>query len=214
MGDPAGIGPEIIVQALAGGRLAESCRLLVVGDEGIMARAIGIVATDLALNAISDVADCAFEPGILDLLAVTTLDPVEAVFGRSDAVCGQAAYSYIDKAVDLARHGDVAACVTCPIDKGSLRKAGYPFPGHTELIAHLTGSTSPVMMFSAGRLHVALATTHRAIGELSEALSVAGISRTIRILAESLARDFGIRDPAVAVAGLNPHAGEGGLFGD
>lgn len=214
MGDPAGIGPEIIAHALADGRLPESCRPLVVGDEAIMARAIGIAAPGLVIHVVGSVADCVFDPGTLDLLTVTNLDPGEVAFGHSDAVCGRAAYNYIEKAVELARRGDVAAVVTCPIDKGSLREAGYPFPGHTELIAELTGSTSPVMMFSAGRLRVALATTHRAIGELPAALSAVGIARTIRILAESLEKDFGIRGPAIAVAGLNPHAGEGGLFGD
>lgn len=214
MGDPAGIGPEIIACALEGGRLPGSCRPLVVGDVGIMVRAIGIAAPGMTVRPVEDIENCAFDPGILNLLAVTSLDPGEAAFGRSDKRCGRAAYRYIAKAVELALRGDVAAVVTCPIDKGSLRDAGYPYPGHTELIAGLTGSESPVMMFSAGRLRVALATTHRAISELPAALSVAGIARTIRILTASLEKDFGIRAPAIAVAGLNPHAGEGGLFGD
>jgi 4-hydroxythreonine-4-phosphate dehydrogenase len=208
MGDPAGIGPEIVIKALA----ARPRPHLVIGDLGVLRRAARAVDADVELRAVSDPADVVEEPGVVHVLAVTGL-PDDLPVGRLDARCGHAAFAYVEQACRLALAGEVAAVVTAPINKESLHLAGVRFPGHTEMLAHLAGVDRVAMMLATPQLRVALVSVHVALRDALAMLSVELELSTIRLAAHA-ARQLGAERPRVAVAGLNPHAGENGLFGD
>lgn len=213
MGDPAGIGPETIVRAAAGGWLD---RVLVVGDPRVLQRAqrqcglqrpIAVFDDPCELTAAPPDALCVWRPpglpaGLADL-----------PMGQVQAACGVAAATCIRAAARLARDGVVAALVTAPIHKEALAAAGEPWPGHTELLQDLAGGAPVRMMLANSQLAVVLVTIHVALRRAIEALDADGIVQTLRI-ADQAARRWGLAAPRIAVAGLNPHAGEGGLFGD
>jgi 4-hydroxythreonine-4-phosphate dehydrogenase len=213
MGDPAGIGPEIIIKTLGAETVFARCRPVVVGDEGILSDTARRLRMSVVINPIERPAAGVFKPGSLDLLPVTHLAPGEITIGAPQKKGGEAAYRYIVQGVTLVTAGVVDALVTAPISKEALNAAGYPFPGHTELLAAMTGAKDQVMMLAGPRLRVALVTTHLPLSEVPTRLSQEKIIKTIRITAQWLKEYFGIAAPRLAVAGLNPHAGEGGLFG-
>jgi 4-hydroxythreonine-4-phosphate dehydrogenase len=197
LGDPAGIGPEIVVRALAERPAAE---VIVFGDAGVLARAAKVagVAT----------------PGGARVRAVTSLLPDEVEPGKPNDASGQAQLAYLTAAVDAALAGEVSALVTAPISKEWIARAGFAFPGHTEYLAARAGVSEFAMMLAGPRLRVTVATTHVPLKDVPRLLTVEGIASTIWLTAEGLARRFGIAAPRVAVAGLNPHASEAGRFGD
>jgi len=216
MGDPTGIGPDLILQALLAGELEPFAgRLLVAGDSGVLLRA----AASLGMEA-------RFEPDgedggrlclagrSLPVRVLSRLDADGLVPGRPDAACGVAMAAYIEWAVAACRAGEAAGMVTCPISKAALRAGGLPYPGHTELLAERCGVGKVVMMLAGERLKVCLVTTHLAYREVPGRLSREEILATLRITDEALRRQFGLDRPRLAVAALNPHAGEQGLFGD
>jgi 4-hydroxythreonine-4-phosphate dehydrogenase len=213
MGDPVGIGPEITAAALSRPEIHDLCRPLVLGDAGVMKKALALKEIDLVLNPVDRPGQGIYRPGTLDLLALTRLTESQVVPGRPDPGTGRAMLDYITTAADLALSGEIQAMVTCPITKTAMKLAGSRFHGHTELIAHRTGTRDFAMMLAGDRLRVVLVTIHIPLSEVSAALSVEGVLRTIRITGDSLKRRFGIPRPRIAVAGLNPHAGESGLFG-
>ncbi len=207
MGDPAGIGPEIIGKLFKEGLPAPA---LVIGDVAILRRALDIVAPGLAIQPLAHPAD-PLMPGKVPLLAVSDL-PADLPFGREDARAGRAAADYIERAVALALEGSVSAIVTAPINKAALKKAGVPFPGHTEMLAHLAGDAEVAMLLANEELRVLLVSIHVSLAEAIRAVTPEAELRAIR-QAHAACRQLGIERPRVAVAGLNPHAGEGGLFG-
>ncbi len=207
MGDPAGIGPEIIGKLFREGPPAPA---LVVGDEAILRRALDLVAPDLSIQLLERPA-CLDKPGLVPLLPVGRLPP-DLPFGREDARAGRAAADYIERAVALALAGEVRAIVTAPINKAALKLAGVPFPGHTEMLASLAGGAEVAMLLANDELRVLLVSLHVSLAEAIRAVTPAAELRAIR-QAHAACRQFGIARPRVAVAGLNPHAGEGGLFG-
>jgi len=213
MGDPAGIGPEIIVKAMGVRTVFAQCRPLVLGDEGILSSTVRWSKTPVTIKRIAGPEEGVFRRGTLNLISLTDLSPEEVPLGASRSRGGAAAYRYIERGVLLAQKGIVDALVTAPISKEALNAAGYPFPGHTELLAALTGSEDQVMMLAGPTLRVALVTTHLPLREVPAALSKERIKRTIEITSQGLKAYWGIQTPQLAVAGLNPHAGEGGLFG-
>jgi 4-hydroxythreonine-4-phosphate dehydrogenase len=213
MGDPAGIGPEIIVKAVRERTVFAQCRPVVLGDEGIVSHTVRWLKASVTIKRIAEPGDGIFKPGVLNLISVTDLTPEEVPLGAPRSTGGEAAYRYIKAGVELAQAGIVDALVTAPISKEALHAAGHPFPGHTELLAAMTGATDQVMMLAGPRLRVSLATTHLPLREVPAALSRERIRKTIEITSQALKEFFGIRSPRVAVAGLNPHAGEGGIFG-
>ncbi|MBW1713842.1 MAG: 4-hydroxythreonine-4-phosphate dehydrogenase PdxA, partial [Deltaproteobacteria bacterium] len=166
-----------------------------------------------SVRAIDHPAQGAFEPGLIDLVPCSGLDRAAHRFGRSDASCGQAAYMAVVKAVELVQAGQAEAICTAPLAKASLQAAGHPYPGHTELLGRLTGTPRPVMVLAGPKLKVALVTTHLALKEVPGRLSQDKIVQTACLAREFLVR-LGLDRPRLAVCGLNPHAGEGGLFGD
>jgi 4-hydroxythreonine-4-phosphate dehydrogenase len=196
LGDPAGIGPEIVAAAIAAAPDEWRGRLVVYGDCGPLeraARAIGVT-----LPAVEIVGDGTGE---------------RAVAGAPDDATGAAQVGYLESAVAAASRGELGAIVTAPISKTWARRAGFAFPGHTEMLAARLGARDVVMMFAGPKLRVALATVHVPLAEVIASLTTARIRTTIELVAESLARDFSIARPRIGVVGLNPHAGEGGLLG-
>lgn len=215
MGDPAGIGPEIILKARA--ELGASIPLLALGDPGVFAGAAARLG--LPGPAVVDAPDDRLPADRLAVLATphTCSGPVTP--GQPDAAHAQAVTSAIETGVALCRHGRASALVTAPISKAVLYEAGFGFPGHTEYLAELTADTpvegprGPAMMLSGGGLRVVLATIHLSLREAVAALTAERIAGIARLTHHALVRDFGIAAPRLALAGLNPHAGEGGALG-
>jgi len=213
MGDPAGIGPEIIVKALSSPDIAAICCPIVLGDQKLLEREIGNLKSDLSVTVIAAPQQCAAQPGTINLIPVSELDPAQVQYGRPDRQTGAAMADYITRAVSLAMDKEIEAVVTCPINKRSLQEAGLDFPGHTEMLARLTGAGEVVMMLAGERLRVVLATIHCPLSRVPGLLSTDAIVKTIHITHESLKNYCAISRPRLAVAALNPHAGEGGIFG-
>jgi 4-hydroxythreonine-4-phosphate dehydrogenase len=195
LGDPAGIGPEIVAAAVAAAPAALRQRLVIHGDPAPLergARAIGVtLPAELAIRGAG----------------------FDAAPGRPDERSGAAQVAYLEAAVAAAARGEVDAIVTAPISKTWARRAGFDFPGHTEMLAARLGDREVAMMFAGPKLKVVLATVHVPLRSVAEVLTRARIEHVTRLFAASLARDFGIARPRVGVVGLNPHAGEGGLLG-
>jgi 4-hydroxythreonine-4-phosphate dehydrogenase len=208
MGDPTGIGPEIVAKVFGedGAR-----RALVVGDVAMMRRAIDLLGLPLRVNPVERPADARFAPGCVDVLAVTDLPP-DLPYGAVDRRGGGAAYEYVHRAVELAMHDDVHAIATAPLNKEAMHLAGFRYPGHTELLAALTGAEDYAMMLVTDELRVVHVSTHVALREAIRRVQPERELTVIRLADRSL-RALGVERPRVAVAGLNPHAGEAGLFG-
>ncbi len=217
MGDACGIGPEIVARFF---RTPASRQCLVLGDVGVMRRAAALTGGMLPVVALDDVASTAeAPPDCLPVLPVAGLpaDLLAAPLARVDARAGAAAARCIERAVALALDGEVAAIVTAPIHKEAFAAAGVAFPGHTEMLQALVaggGRLPPVrMMLASDELRIVLVTIHMSLRAAIDAVTYDAVLETIRI-ADAAARRFGIPRPRIGVAGLNPHAGEGGLFGD
>jgi 4-hydroxythreonine-4-phosphate dehydrogenase len=208
MGDPAGIGPEIIAKLFAEGSPAPA---VVIGDAGILRRAVGLLGLVVEIVEIEAAEQATGGAGRIEVVQVGAL-PLDLPFGRIDARAGAAAFAYISRAIDEARAGRVSAIVTAPINKAAMNLAGIDYPGHTEILAERTGTTDYAMMLANDELRVLLVSIHVSLSEAIRAVTVENELRAIR-LADLAGRQFGILRPRVAVAGLNPHAGEGGMFG-
>jgi 4-hydroxythreonine-4-phosphate dehydrogenase len=209
LGDPAGIGPEIVVKAL----VAEPERAaVVVGDIGVLERAIAVTGCRLRVIAVSDPAEVSPQPGLLHVIAETNLHP-DVGYGHVDPVCGRAAYQYVVRGAELAAADEVSALVTAPIHKEALRAGGCRHPGHTEILTELAGVERVAMMLAAPNLRVVLASIHVSLRQAIAMLDVERELETI-VLAHEAGIRLGYEQPRVAVAGLNPHAGENGMFGD
>jgi 4-hydroxythreonine-4-phosphate dehydrogenase len=211
MGDGAGVGPEIIMRALADSALDLPARVIVVGDLERLAAAGRICGLEPRLNPISHPGEAAFEPGVTDVIDLGLL-PAGLPFGQLSAVAGEAAYQYIVRAAELARDGAIQAICTAPLNKEALHLAGHRYPGHTELLAELTGTPEVSMMLTSGSLRVIHVTTHIGLLDAIERIEPGLVLRTIERGHATLARS-GIERPSIAVCGINPHAGEHGLFG-
>ncbi len=209
MGDPGGIGPEIVVRAHLSPEVFSVCRPVVYGDAGILRRAAGVLGAKI--EAEDGVAP---GPGRIAVRPLTDLSPDDVPFGRVSEPGSRAMADYIREAARDALAGRIDAVVTCPITKEGLRIAGLPFPGHTEFLAQLCGGADVVMMLAGDRLRVALVTIHVSLRKALELLSRPLIERTIRITRDFFRTYMGTDVPRIAVAGVNPHAGEGGMFGD
>ena len=211
MGDPAGVGPEVIAKAMADASVHEHARVLVIGSLHRIRKAMDVVDSPLSARAITSVAEAAFEPSTIDVLDIPGLDP-ELPWGQLSPEAGHAAYLYVEKAVELALAGEIDAICTAPLNKAALHAAGHNYPGHTELLAELTGTPEVSMMLTAPRMRVIHVTTH--IGLVDAIAKIDGplVYRTIRRGYDLLVR-AGIENPRIAVAAINPHAGENGLFG-
>ncbi|GGH81897.1 4-hydroxythreonine-4-phosphate dehydrogenase [Pullulanibacillus pueri] len=212
MGDAAGIGPEIIVKALDTEELYHTCQPLVIGDAKILERAINIVKSELKINKITDVKDAKFSYGEIDCMDLDLL-PADLPFGQISAAAGDAAFRFIEKAVALAKNNEIQAICTAPLNKEALHKGGHMFPGHTEILAELTGTKDFSMMLSSPKLKVIHLTTHVGLIKAIEMINPERTYTVIKLAHETLTR-AGMTNPSIAVCGINPHAGEHGLFGN
>jgi 4-phospho-D-threonate 3-dehydrogenase / 4-phospho-D-erythronate 3-dehydrogenase len=213
MGDPAGIGPEIAAKALADPLVRKTARLLVVGDARVMAGAVRLVGLALAIRPLAAVAQAGFADDTLEVLDLANADPAAFAVGRVSALCGRAAYEYVERGVRLALAGEIDGIVTAPISKEALAAAGVTHSGHTEILAELTGTRAYAMLLIGRDLRVIHVTTHVALRRVPELVTRERVLRTIRLGHQAMRR-LGLAAPRLAVCGLNPHAGEGGLFGD
>jgi 4-hydroxythreonine-4-phosphate dehydrogenase len=211
MGDPAGVGPEIIVNALPSEDISQVCRPIVLGDVGLL-RTVSKGIGPLSFREIQSPVDEVGRLGTIDVVPVSNLKS-SVTPGKPTKEGGKAMVDYILKAVELTTNGEVAAMVTCPINKELMNQVGYGFEGHTELIAHLTQTKDYTMMLAGEKLRVALATIHCPLRDVAKQINKEVIKKTITITCRALEKDFAIKKPRVAVAALNPHAGESGLFG-
>lgn len=211
MGDPAGVGPEIIMKSLKDAQLYESRKPFVIGDAVILERADQFVRTGLRIHKIASLSEAQFQPGTVDCLD-QGLVSADLPIGQVSAEAGHAAFSYLKKAIELANAGAIDAICTAPLNKEALHKGGHIYPGHTEILAELTGTEDFSMMLSAPKLKVIHVTTHVGIIDAVRMINPERVYKVIRMAHETLQK-AGYAAPKIAVCGINPHAGENGLFG-
>jgi 4-hydroxythreonine-4-phosphate dehydrogenase len=212
MGDAAGIGPEIILKAFRTGDLYQLCRPLVLGSADTMEYYKKLFGIEVAINAANDPSEAEYKDGRLDILDLGLVDVANLKVGVVDPGPGKAAVVYTQEAGRLAMSGTIDAIVSAPLNKESMRQAGYHFEGQTQILAELTASRRYGMILLLGEVRVMMLTTHCSLREACDAVTKEKVLSMIELAHESL-QTFGIAKPRIAVAGLNPHAGEGGLFG-
>ncbi|MCX7710589.1 MAG: 4-hydroxythreonine-4-phosphate dehydrogenase PdxA [Clostridia bacterium] len=213
MGDPAGIGPEIIVKSLLDKKLYEVCKPLVIGNYEVLAQAVRICGLDMKLNTIGKAEAGTYKAGTIDVIDLGNVDIKSLEIGKVQALGGSAAFEYIQKAVELASGKEVAAIATTPINKESLKAAKIDFIGHTEILAGLTNTNDPLTMFEVRGMRVFFLTRHVSLRNACDLITKPRLLDYIRRCTEALKR-LGVEGGTMAVAGLNPHSGEHGLFGD
>jgi 4-hydroxythreonine-4-phosphate dehydrogenase len=211
MGDGAGVGPEVIVPAMLDPQVAQWCRPVVIGDATRLRLAAGALGLEPNIVVVEHVSEAEFTPGRINVIDLALL-PDDLPWGELSAVAGHAAYEYIRVAGELAVAGEVQAICTAPLNKEALHAAGHIFPGHTELLAHLTGTEEVSMMLSSPTLKVIHVTTHIGLLDAVAKIEPGLVERTIRRGYDALVRS-GTANPKIGVCGINPHAGENGLFG-
>ncbi len=215
MGDPASIGPEITIKALGGHTdIYDTCRPIVIGDAEIMRRARRMVGReDIEINAVSAVSEALFTPGTIDVYDMHLVDADTLKIGELSVEAGNAAFQYVKKVIEMALAGEVDGTVTNALNKEAMNMAGHHFSGHTEIYAHYTGTKKYCMMLAHQNMRVTHVSTHVSLREACDRVKKDRVLDVIRMSHEAC-KDLGIEHPRVAVAGLNPHCGEGGLFGD
>jgi 4-hydroxythreonine-4-phosphate dehydrogenase len=214
MGDPCGIGPEIIVKALSSPDVVATCVPLVVGDRLALERALSVCNSTLKIQAVATAEEALTVPtGAIPLLSLSDLTEADIRYGNPSVAAGDAVYRYICHAAQLCLNGAVAAMATAPISKEAMHRAGHDYPGHTELLAELCGAENFVMMLAGDVLRVSLVTIHEALHDVPRLVTFEQVLKTIRITAEGVARLTGKVLPRLAVLALNPHCGEAGKFG-
>ncbi|MBO1909545.1 4-hydroxythreonine-4-phosphate dehydrogenase PdxA [Microvirga sp. 3-52] len=211
MGDAAGVGPEIIIKALAHREVYERCKPLIIGDVSRLRQAGEIVGSSLKVRSASGPKETAFEYGSVDCVDLGLI-PDNLPWGTLSALAGDAAFRYIERAVALASAHEVDAICTAPLNKEALHAGGHPFPGHTEILAALTHTPEVSMMLMTPKLRVIHVTTHIGLIDAIARIEPGLVERTILRGQEALVRS-GIASPRIGVCGINPHAGENGLFG-
>lgn len=212
IGDPAGVGPEITAKSVASEEVFGAADCIIIGDKSIMENAVKIVGADLSVNVVKEPAEGDFRKGVLNLIDLGNVDLDKFEFGKVNGMCGKAAYEYIAKSIELANEGKVDAVATTPINKESLRAGGINFIGHTEIFGALTGTEDPLTMFETNGMRVFFLTRHVSLREMLDMITKERIKDYVKRCMEAL-RKLGVKDGTMAVAGLNPHSGEHGLFG-
>jgi 4-phospho-D-threonate 3-dehydrogenase / 4-phospho-D-erythronate 3-dehydrogenase len=211
MGDPAGVGPEVIVKAFQDDTLPLQARVVVIGDARLIQATAKEYASEILVHKINKPEEGWYQTRTIDVIDLNNV-PESISIGKSSAEAGQASYEAIKTAVDLALRDEVSAITTAPINKQSLHLAGHPFPGHTELLAHLTESKESALMMAGSTMRVVLVTTHVPLEQVKSLITEEKVLSTIRLTHNWLAQH--VTDvPNIAVTGLNPHCGDGGIFG-
>lgn len=212
MGDAAGIGAEIIVKSLADKHLYEIAQPVVIGDKKMMQRALDLLQSPLKINVVTNLDNLNAKYGTIDLVDLDNV-PADLPYSQVDPRAGKAAYEYVEKAVQYAMANKIQAVVTAPLNKESLHAGGKMFPGHTEILAQLSGTKDYSMMLVSEKLRVIHVTTHVQLRKACDLVKKERVLTVIK-LADENAKMLGFKQPRVAVAGLNPHSGENGMFGD
>lgn len=212
MGDPAGIGPEVIAMALKREDVRAAGEFVVYGSPEAMERAAATVGLAAPVNGAADVEHCVFGANLINVVRCGELPLAGYELGKVSAACGALAFESVRRAIEDALAGKIHATATAPLNKEALALAGIKFPGHTEIYAHFTGSSEYAMLLMEGNLRVAHVSTHVSLADAIKAVTKPRVESVIRLVHEALA-EMGISKPRIAVAGLNPHAGENGLFG-
>src|SRR5690625_4994341 len=211
MGDPAGIGPEIIVKSAINKELQQQGAMLIVGDARRLQEAANLCNINISINAISEGSQAIHKPGVLNCINLSLI-PDNHPFGQVSGLCGNAAFEYVKKAVTLVQNNEAQAICTAPLNKEALHLAGHLYPGHTELLAHLTGTPEVSMLLTTKDLRVIHVTTHIGLLDAIRKIQPPLVERTIDRGYDAMIR-LGIQSPRIGVCGINPHAGENGLFG-
>ena len=213
MGDPAGVGPEIIVKMFAKHNIYKYADVFVIGDLFPMLGAQRRISNKISIRPIKNINNLSKETGIINLFDMEKINSEDYSLGETGKVSGIASFEYIKKSIAFALANKIDAVVTAPINKHSLHLAGINFPGHTEIFAHYTKTKKYAMMLMGEKLKVILATIHTALKNVPQKLTAKGLTSLFELTDKSLSKDFGIKRPNIAVCGLNPHAGEKGAFG-
>lgn len=212
MGDPAGVGPEIIIKALSHIAVYQECIPIVIGDYEALADAIQFCNLPIELKEVSDTAEAQGEFGKIDYINLNHLQPNSWEYKKNSAKCGEASFQYVVYAIKLAMERKVQAVVTAPINKESINMAGYHYSGHTEIFAEYTGTKDFAMLLASKTLRVIHVSTHCSLRQACDRVKKDRVLKVIRLAYEGM-RQLGYQHPKIAVAGLNPHCSENGLFG-
>ena len=212
IGDPAGVGPEITVKSIANKDVFDAARVVVVGDKKVIEKAIEICGKDLKVNVINEPEEGVYDEKTLNIIDLDNIDMDTFEYGKVQGMCGKAAYAYIEKAVELANNRKVDAVATTPINKEALRAGGINFIGHTEIFGALTNTPDPLTMFEVRGLRVFFLTRHVSLRESCDMVKKERIIDYVKRCTEVL-KQLGVTEGTMAIAGLNPHSGEHGLFG-
>lgn len=214
MGDPVSIGPEISVKALSRAELYKKCRPLIIGDAKVMEQAVKIVGMEnqIKIHPVKDVKDGIYEAGTIDVYDLELVDMKRLVLGKISKMGGDAAFHYVKKVIELAMEGSIDATVTNALNKEAINLAGHHYSGHTEIYAEFTNTDKYAMLLAHENLRVVHVSTHVSLREACDRVKKERVLEVIRIAHDACKR-LGIEHPQIAVAGLNPHCGENGLFG-
>lgn len=212
MGDPAGIGPEIVVRSLSRKETYGKCRPIVTGDAGVMKEAVRLLGLDLEVNAVDKVEDAKFQYGVIDVLDLKCVDLSSFRFGEVQSQCGNAAFLSIRKAIDLALANEVDGTVTAPLNKEALNLAGHHYDGHTEIYATFTGTKKYAMMLADENIRVIHVSTHVPLRKACDLVKKERVIEVAELIYDAC-RQLGIENPLIGIAGLNPHSSENGMFG-
>ena len=212
LGDAAGIGPEIIAKALSHRDIYDICSPVVIGDSKFLKKAIEVTKSDVSLNLIDDIKEADFSYGKIDCFNIDII-PEDLTIGKISPIAGDAAFQFVKKAVELAQENKIQAICTAPLNKEAMQKGGHKFAGHTEILAELTNTEDYSMMLSSPKLKVIHLTTHVGIVKAVEMINPERTYKVVKLANDVLTR-AGYKNPKIAVSGINPHAGENGLFGN
>ena len=212
MGDPAGIGPEIILKTCVHPEVVANCRLVVIGEPWIFEQTNQIVQSPVVIRSIQQVSEAVFDPGVLNVMELGILEEHSLAFGKICAEYGHVAFEAVRRNIELALTGAVDATVTAPIHKEAINLAGHKYPGHTEIYAHYTGTSKFAMLLAEENFRIVHVSTHVSLRQACDLVKKERVLEAIE-LAHQACINLGIPDPKIGVAGLNPHAGDGGLFG-
>lgn len=212
LGDPAGIGPEIVIKALAQDEVPQMADCVVIGDKKIMKHALDFLNMEMEIHCIEKPSQSRFQKDVLNLIDLDNIDMEKFEIGKVSGMCGKAAYEYIEKSIELANTRKVDAVATTPINKEALKAGGVPFIGHTEIFGALTNTEDPLTMFEVRGMRVFFLSRHVSLRKACDMVTEERIIDYVKRCTKAL-RKLGVTDGTMAIAGLNPHSGEHGLFG-
>jgi len=213
MGDPASIGPEIAVKALNNNDVYDQCNPFIVGDAGVIRKTMNDLKIDKELKSIKEVGEAVFDKNIINVFNLDLVDPTKLEIGKVSPLAGEAAFQSVKKVIELALNKEIDATVTGPLHKESINLAGHKYSGHTEIYAHYTNTKKYAMLLVEEDFRVIHVSTHVSLRQACDAVKKERILEVTELISDACKR-FGIKNPKIAIAGLNPHAGDGGLFGD